>query len=261
MLRRLLKRYGFLRGDRLSLVVGNHDIYGGIQRAEDILTFPGKCSAVDYNSKITEFSSYFPEAFDNCFYISQNNFYPFAKIVNNVLIFGMNSIAPYSKLSNPFASNGEIDHSQFDEAAKLLSSLDNLTEYKFILIHHHFNKVKTKSKSSIGSIWSNIEKQTMKLKGKRKLFNLFNETNVDLVLHGHLHETSEYYRNNIKFSNAGASIKNGNPGIIAANVISLNKGQINIEMKIIESSSIEKEKKLNANKINALQILSPQSAN
>ena len=42
ILRSLFRSYDILRGDRLSVVIGNHDIFGGLQTPEDILSFPGK---------------------------------------------------------------------------------------------------------------------------------------------------------------------------------------------------------------------------
>ena len=88
-------KYGFINGDRLSIILGNHDIFGGVQKAEDIFTFPEKCNAVNYNKRVNNFLSYFPEAFSNCHYLSSKNYFPFAKKINNTLIIGLNSIARY----------------------------------------------------------------------------------------------------------------------------------------------------------------------
>ena len=229
--RKLLKKYNFLSGEKLTIIVGNHDIFGGVQRAEDILTFPEKCRTVNYNQKLNEFTGYFPEALENCFFISSNNYYPFAKIAGPALILGANSIAPYSKISNPFASNGEITITQFNEIHNILKSKLPDVKYKLILIHHHFNKYKAKAKSSLGNVWQNIEKQTMKLKNKRRLFNLFNEFNVDLVMHGHLHESKEYYRKGIRFLNAGATLKNEKENSVKVNYVRLLKKEIKIDIE------------------------------
>jgi len=230
--RRMLKKHGFLNGEKLSIIFGNHDIYGGVQKAEDIFTFPDKCSKTNYNKSIENFLSYFPEAFDNCYYLSDKNFFPFAKKLNDVLIVGVNSIAKYSKLTNPFGSNGEIEASQFGEIYDILKEADKDTKFKIILTHHHFKKIKNESKSTFGSLWSNIEKQTMKLKGKRRLFNLFNKYKVDIVLHGHTHESREYYRKNIRFLNAGATIKN-NGNDLRINFLNLHKDKIDVRIKTL----------------------------
>ena len=58
------------------------------------------------------------------------------------------------------------------------------------------------------TMWNKIEDYTMKLRGKKKLLKLFLESNVKLVLHGHSHEMREYFREGIRFVNAGGSVDN-----------------------------------------------------
>lgn len=248
LLRKSLKKYGFLSGERLSIVIGNHDIFGGVQKAEDIFIFPEKCSSIDYSDKVSNFISYFPEAFDNCVYLSSKDFFPYSKRINNTLLIGLNSISEYSRLSNPFGSNGEISTSQFGDTYDILKSVDKDIKYRIVLIHHHFNKLKIHSKSTFGNLWGNIEKQTMKLRNKRRLFNLFNEYNVDIVLHGHVHESKEYFRKGVRFLNAGATIKNNHDSIIV-NYLHLSKGKINIDIETIKlpSKKIEDSSKRNRN--------------
>ena len=252
--RRMLKKYGFLSGEKLSIIFGNHDIYGGVQKAEDIFTFPEKCSKIDYKEMVENFLSYFPEAFDNCFYMSHKNFFPFAKKLNDVLIVGINSIARYSKLSNPFGSNGEIEASQFGEIYDLLKDVSKEIKYKILMTHHHFSKMKNNAKSTFGSLWLNIEKQTMKLRGKRRLFNLFREFNVDLVLHGHLHESKEYHRKEIRFLNAGATIKNDN-NLLKVNFINLTDGRIDVKIKKLDRFVKSKEEKIESKKVQSLNFI------
>jgi 3',5'-cyclic AMP phosphodiesterase CpdA len=230
--RRMLAKYGFINGDRLSIIPGNHDIFGGVQKAEDIFTFPEKCNAVNYNKRVNNFLSYFPEAFGNCHFLSSKNYFPFTKKINNTLIIGLNSIAQYSKLSNPFGSNGDIDSTQFGELFDILKATEKDVKFKIVLIHHHFNKLKSEAKSTFRSIWSGIEKQTMKLKGKRRLLNLFREYKVDIVLHGHVHESKEYFRKNVRFLNAGATIRSNNQSM-KINYLTIAKGKIEVDIQSI----------------------------
>ena len=130
--RRMLTKFGFMSGEKLSIIIGNHDVFGGVQKAEDIFTFPDKCNSVNYNKRVNDFLSYFPDAFKNCHYLSSNNFFPFAKIIDNNLIIGLNSIARYSKLSNPFGSNGEIDATQFGELFDILKSTEKEVKFKIV---------------------------------------------------------------------------------------------------------------------------------
>jgi len=228
ILRRLLKSFGFLDGKKLSITIGNHDIFGGIQKPDDVFYFSDKYSNVNYRKMVSDFISYFPEAFENCEY-HDKDYFPFIKILDNVLFIGINSIAEYSALTNPFASNGEVTLNQYNKVYELLSKYSNDYDLKLVLIHHHFNKIKSNSKSSIGMIWQNIEKQTMKLKNKKRLFKLFKNFNIDLVLHGHLHESKEYLRKEIRFLNSGASIKGKHDNLVSFNLIETVSKKINVE--------------------------------
>ena len=136
--------------------------------------------------------------------------------------------------------NGEISSSQFGETYDIFKSVPKDIKYRIVLIHHHFNKLKLHSKSTFGSLWGNIEKQTMKLRNKRRLFNLFKEFNVDIVLHGHVHESKEYFRKGVRFLNAGATIKNSHNSVIV-NYLHLNKGRININIETIKLQSKKRE--------------------
>ena len=228
ILRDLFENLGILRSEKLSLVIGNHDIFGGVQTAEDIFTFPERCRSVNFNEKVQDFYSYFSETFDNCVYFSENTIFPFAKILDGVLIAGMNSIAEYSKSKNIFASNGAVSIEQFDTTLKILEKFKNDVHTKIVLIHHHFSKMKSKNSSSFGGFWQNIEKQTMKLRKKKRLLNLFNQYDINLVLHGHYHETKEYHRNGIRFLNAGGSFKGQHQNELFINLIDIKPTEINI---------------------------------
>ena len=233
ILRNLFEDLGILDSRKLSLVIGNHDIFGGVQTAEDIFSFPEKCSSVNFNDKVREFYSYFAEAFDNCVYFSEDSIFPFAKIIEGVLILGVNSIAEYSKTKNIFASNGSVSVEQLAKTSEILQNFKDEVHTKIVLIHHHFGKIRGKNNSSFGGFWQNIEKQTMKLRKKKRLINLFNQFNVDLVLHGHYHEMKEYHRGGLRFLNAGGSIKSQFQDEFFLNFIDLEPPGINIEMRTL----------------------------
>ncbi len=241
ILRRLLKRFGFLSGKKLSLTIGNHDIFGGVQKPDDIFSFGERCRNVNYRKMVSDFISYFPEAFENCEYLDKD-YFPFLKSIDDVLFLGLNSIAEYSAINNPFSSNGEVSLNQFNKTFELFSKYSNDCKNRIILIHHHFNKIKSNSKSSLGMIWQNIEKQTMKLRNKKRLFKLFNEFNVNLILHGHLHESKEYFRNGNRFLNAGATIRGKHENKISFNVIDTESKKLSIEKFEIEVGLIQKNK-------------------
>jgi 3',5'-cyclic AMP phosphodiesterase CpdA len=234
LLRNLFDKYGFLNPTRLSIVIGNHDIFGGVQKAEDIFTFPEKCRVVNYKEKVNEFYNLFPEAFEGCSYLSRENIFPYSKLIDDVLIVGLNSIAEYSKVNNPFASNGKVELQQFFELAEILENHTSI-KHKIILIHHHFNKMNVNQEKFSNGFWMNIEKQTMKLKKKKRLLHLFNQHGVEPVLHGHYHESNEYFRKGIRFSNAGASFKGYKENEININMILICKENIDIKIHKLQS--------------------------
>ena len=158
------------------------------------------------------------------------------------MIFGLNSIAKYSKMNNPFASNGKIYKDDYDFLATKLEKYYIEPAKKLIIIHHHFNKIKVVKNKSVSSFWQNIEKQTMKLKKKKNLFELFKLYNIDLVLHGHIHESNEYFRKGIRFINAGASVLGSIPDELRINFINVQNSGIDTEIhKIIYNDVIVTE--------------------
>jgi predicted phosphodiesterase len=63
----------------------------------------------------------------------------------------------------------------------------------------------------------------MKLRKKKRLFNLLKRYEIDLVLHGHFHEMGEYKREGIRFLNAGGSLKNNSKNLIGINFINISQ--------------------------------------
>ena len=237
ILRNLFKKLDILKSDRLSVVIGNHDIFGGVQKADDIFSFHEKCSQLDFQAKVNRFYDFFFETFENTHRISSDHCFPFVKNLGNVQLTGINSIAHYSKVKNPFASNGEISLPNLNDLSDLMGKNNSNNTIKIVLIHHHFNKIKIDKEKKYSTTWQKIEKQTMKLRKKKRIINLLNGKNVDLVLHGHYHENHEYSKKGIKFLNAGASIINHKPGIMHGNFIEVGGKEITTEIHKIESNS------------------------
>jgi len=229
ILRKLFQKLNLLNCNKLSLVIGNHDIFGGVQTAEDIFTFPDKCGKIDYKQKVNDFYKFFPELFEGSVSYDSSNVFPFVKKINNFIFIGLNSIAEYSMVSNPFASNGMIELDQLNSVSDILGQYNDSKYRKIVLVHHHFNKMNV-TENSPGSLWQNIEKQTMKLRKKKRLFKVFKHFGVELVLHGHYHVSREYTRKGIIFSNAGASLKGPDKGELNINIIDIHKRDIKIQV-------------------------------
>jgi len=248
--RNMFKKYGLLNSKKLSLVIGNHDIYGGVHLAEDVINFPNKCKATDYEKKIEEFGTFFNEAFDNTIRPIKHNLYPFIKEFDNFVLIGLNSIAKYSVFKNPFASNGEISDKQLDVLTKILKENRFRNKHKIIITHHHFCKDVLEEENSSSALWQVIERQTMKLRSKKRIIKRFKKLGVDLVLHGHLHKTTAYHRKHIKFINAGGSVL-GKNNELTINVINITKDEIKNEFVTIpfDGTSSSQPKGLNLPKI------------
>lgn len=204
--RGILKSSGWLDSRSLSVVIGNHDVFGGVNHAEDILTFPRHCRETDYKGKVAEFYDYFHEAFDTCLHDSRSHVFPYAKVIGDVAFVGLNSVAEFSRVRNPIGSNGEVQKHEFRTAGKIMSSDLLAQKNRIVLIHHHFYKRPGEDGGTIHSIWNAIEGQTMKLRGKKKLLSLFGRFGVGMVLHGHVHENREYSRSGVRLLNGGGSV-------------------------------------------------------
>lgn len=231
--RSIFKKHGLLDPAKLTLTIGNHDIYGGVHLAEDIVNYPNKCRSTDYSRKVAEFAYCFKEAFSGSRIINpvKGRVFPFIKEFDDFVIAGLNSIAEYSVLKNPFASNGKIRSNQINAVRNSVES-PSLNKKQLILItHHHFCKNNIEPMNGAGSIWKTVEKQTMKLRDKKRILRQFNNLGVKMVLHGHLHESAEYERKGIKFLNSGGSILSENSDDMIINKIEFNS--LNIKNEFI----------------------------
>ena len=218
--RRLFRNAGLLDPAKLSVVIGNHDVFGGVHRAEDILTFPRRVRQTDVERQVEEFRSSFKEAFDRCMFGAQGKAFPYAKVLGDVVLFGVNSVARHSGVKNPVGSNGEVGDGQFKRLRHLMEVPQLREKTKVVLIHHHFNKLSAAGEGALNSVWGAIERQTMKLYGKGRLFDLFREHRVAAVLHGHVHVNMEYERKGVRFFNGGGSLL-GTPGDVVFNLLSV----------------------------------------
>ncbi len=234
ILRNLFRKNNLLDADRLSVITGNHDIFGSPQTPEEIFNFTEKCRNVDYDKKVSEFVEFFSETYNGSIYTNKTTMFPFAKIIDDVLIAGANSIPKYSKIKNPFASNGSIGTGQLEEISNIFTEYGCFCKYKLLLIHHHFNKIKI-NENSPSSLWQMVEMQTMKLRKKKRLFEMLKGHKVDLVLHGHLHEQKEYNRKGIRFLNSGASINNSTRRKLFLNIIDMQYPDIKLDIHSIDS--------------------------
>ncbi|OGU34952.1 MAG: hypothetical protein A2068_05435 [Ignavibacteria bacterium GWB2_35_6b] len=238
ILRNILSNFNLLDSKKVSITIGNHDIFGGVQTAIDIVNFPSRCLKTNYEEKVKTFVNHFKELFEGAIFPNPNKEFPYAKIIDDVSIIGINSIDTYSRIKNPFASNGKVYSEDFQTVKALLEFETIKDKRKIIAIHHHFYKNLIEATSSQSHIWNRIEGYTLKLRGKKKLIKLFKENNIDVVLHGHSHEVKEYFRKGIRFINAGATIDNNSPAQAHVFFINLLKDRISVQLKSLPESVI-----------------------
>jgi 3',5'-cyclic AMP phosphodiesterase CpdA len=227
--RNILKKHGFLNSRKTSLVIGNHDIYGGVHLAEDVINFPAKCRNTSFSKKVEEFGVYFAETLTGAIRTSLDNPFPFVKEFDDFILIGLNSIAEYSVLKNPIASNGRISGWQLEDVESVLKLRKFPNKRRIVITHHHFCKDPAEE-SHPSSLVQKIERQTMKLRGKKKLLKRFRKLDVSHVLHGHLHETNQYSRRGITFLNAGGSVLNGTHNEFRFNSINISGNEITNEV-------------------------------
>lgn len=202
--RELLRQFDLLDSEKVSLVIGNHDIYGGVHLATDILNFPKRCKMTNYQQKLNIFCSNFKVTFESSIRKSSRQYFPFIKHFNDTVLIGLNSNALYSLFRNPLCSNGEINSEDFDFISDQLLPVRNSGKKIIVLIHHQlFNTYS----SGTSRLWRFIEKRTMKLHGKKKLLAFIQSIGAELVLHGHTHINRVQHRDGIAFVNSGGSVE------------------------------------------------------
>jgi len=203
--REILARAGFADSSRLTVVPGNHDIFGGPHRATDVLSFPKYIRNVDYQRHLTMFLHVFEDTFAGAERIEPNNPFPFVKKVGPFALIGLNSILPWSLSKNPFGSNGQLCEKQFDGLEALASSSLLDGAIPVAVLHHHFNEF-AKDASTNHSLWEMMEYKTMRMRKRRKTLKLFNALNVQYIMHGHIHKNELYEKSGIALANGAGAV-------------------------------------------------------
>ena len=231
--RNLLERYRLLTSEKTTLVIGNHDIYGGVHLARDIQGFPQKCRNTNIPERIRIFKDYFHETFETAEFPVPEDPMLFVKRVGEVTFLGMNSTGPYSLLRNPFAAAGQITPAQLAGLRRVLNWPEFDHTVKIALIHHHFCLPYKKPRELKQRAIKYFEEQGNKLRGGRRLMRLWRKYRVDLTLHGHVHYSHEYHRANLRFLSGGGAIDKNAPGELQINFVTVKDGQIGIEVRTI----------------------------
>jgi len=239
--RKILDAHGLLDPGRASVVIGNHDVFGGVHFAEEIFSFPRRCRETKYERMVGEFREQFHELFEGCDFASEEDPFPYVKSLGDLLLIGINSVAEFSLVRNPVGSNGAVDDLQLQKLDRLLSSLRTPHAHRVLLIHHHFDKFRQKADGTMHGVWRTFENQTTKLRRKKEIMKFLRKHGVRTVLHGHLHESMEYIRKGIRFFNAGGSILGPDPDVLQVNIVQFSPAGVSAHRHVIPAPDLDRQ--------------------
>ncbi len=201
ILKNILKKYGFWSYNKLTVTIGNHEIFGG---AEKTHTFPYQCKYTNYKENVHSFLVFFEKI------LSKNSSpkFPILKeISDNIILFIFNSVANWSANKNPIGSNGNVNTEQFRIANKILKNNIFINHIKIAVIHHHFYYTANHFYDELHRLWLYSERDTMVMHNYKKVLNFLKRNDIDLILHGHTHYTNIYKKNNITIINSSGCLK------------------------------------------------------
>ena len=214
--REIFAQFELMKYDLLSVVPGNHDIYGSAPPGEMMFMFPKICSEININEMQRQFIDTYKEIFP------EGAEFPYVKVFGNVALIGINSLIGWSVDLNPEGSNGGIDEDGFEKLEKILKSEIVKDKVIIVLIHHHFSKPDDVVEQPGHSLWINAVENKMKFHDSGKFLKLLKKRGVNLVLHGHTHYTGVYVKKGITFVNSSAcSIPLTDDRIRKYNIISI----------------------------------------
>jgi len=202
--REVLSNFGLLDSRMLTVVPGNHDIFGGPHRAVDVLSFPRHIRSVDYRKNLDLFYETFAETFAGVEHLSKDDVYPFVKRVGPFSLLGLNSIPEWSLLDNPLGTNGIIEDGQFDALRGLDARAMFGSTIPVVVVHHHLNDLTDDSVED--GIWKKIESKTMRMKKRKRLLRVLKTMDAQYVLHGHIHRNEVYERSGIRLANGAGAV-------------------------------------------------------
>jgi 3',5'-cyclic-AMP phosphodiesterase len=204
LVREIFLTMNLLDSKKLTLVPGNHDVFGGPHRAVDVLSFPHHIKTIDYRRRLELFYEAFSETFQDVRPLQNDALFPFVKHVGPFDIIGLNSIPPWSLRKNPLGSNGSVDEHQVTALQKFGEDDRAADRIRVIAMHHHFSDLMDDATQS--SAWKRIESRTMRLRKRRRLIKLFKSLDVRYVLHGHIHRNEIYSFDALQLANGAGAV-------------------------------------------------------
>lgn len=229
--RSILTTFGLMDSRKLTIVPGNHDVFGGPHRAVDVLSFPRHIRTVDYHRRLALFEEAFAETFVGVRRLTADRLFPFLKNVGPYTLIGLNSIPPWSLWNNPLGSNGILSDDQASALTGLHIGNELHGRIPLVAIHHHFNELN--DETSVNSLWKNIESKTMRMKRRRRLLKLFSTLGVQAVLHGHVHRNELYERQGVRLANGAGAVCDDPVSMLKYNRLVYSGGATDISIDIL----------------------------
>jgi 3',5'-cyclic AMP phosphodiesterase CpdA len=147
--------------DSITIIPGNHDVSNDII---DKLWRP--------DNKLY----YYLEYFKKYHTMTGNYFFPFTKKLGELFIVGLDSSG------RDLALGGKVSSEQVERTAEIYQSSIARESFKLLLLHHHIHH------RSIPFIPDLLIKNFVDLSNSREIISLAQESQIDCILHGHIHE-------------------------------------------------------------------------
>ncbi|MCS6989201.1 MAG: metallophosphoesterase [Chloroherpetonaceae bacterium] len=203
-LREIFKRNGALHWERVTIIPGNHDVFGKYEFTSNGVGATAsralQSTGLNFAKKLHEFCDIFRETITEEPEIT--TYFPFVKVLsggkNGVALVSFSSVLEWSVRHNPVGSRGYI-HAEQRHAATQKEVLDALNgRFNIALFHHAYRIFEPKTAADAAFIWS------MELIERESFLNTMKKLNVKIALHGHYHKAEVYAIDGIAFMNSGS---------------------------------------------------------
>lgn len=195
----ILAKFDLIDAEKLSIVPGNHDIFGGAYKEGlGAINFPLRCRDTDYEENLEQFIDIFKETFP------ENQNYPYIKNVSNISIISLNTVQRWSADDNPEGSNGYVETEDFLKLKKLLKNNETSNKNRIVILHHHLNIPEENDLYPAHSLWLMTINRKMKLHNRKMLLKFMKSNKISLVCHGHTHVNEIYMEKKLTMVNSSA---------------------------------------------------------
>ncbi len=230
--REIFASFGLLRPERLTMVPGNHDIFGGPHRAVDVLSFPHHIRAVDHRRMMNLYAEAFAETFVGATRLSPATLFPCVKQVGPFALLCLNSVPHWSLKRNPLGSNGDFDEDHQSVLADPALSARWHGLIPVAVMHHHFHDIHDDAHGS--TWWARIESRTMRMRRRRRTLQMFHARGIRAVLHGHVHRNDVYHLGGLVLANGAGAVCDDPVRMLKYNILSATDDGVQITTRILD---------------------------